>query len=182
MKIRSAAPSDKRPRARSNRKLTAAPHLVSWSDPDGDFAEAQADVCSEVIRNLLVGERDHRLYLLKPEQIDYIQANGNYVRFSAAGTDYIKRDTIKRLSMALAGRGFVRIERSLLINMAAVLYVQRVGRGVFAFTLSSGGCIRSGARYRAHILSALPLARASHHSWRSTRRPIRRGALSGLDG
>jgi LytTr DNA-binding domain len=107
---------------------------------------------------LLLGERDRRLYVLRPEKIDYVEADGNYVKFHIVGLEYIARDSVKRLASALVHMDFVRIERSLLLNLRAISYVQRIGRGTYAFTLVSGACLRSGATYREHILRALPLA------------------------
>jgi DNA-binding LytR/AlgR family response regulator len=83
------------------------------------------------------------------------------VQFHVGASEYISRDSVKRLSSALAGCGFVRIGRSLLINISAIVYAQRVGRGTFAFTLWSGSCLRSGSSYRKLILRVLPLPRES---------------------
>jgi DNA-binding LytR/AlgR family response regulator len=110
---------------------------------------------------LLIGEREHRLYPLDPEKIDYIESDGNYVSIRSGNTTYISRDSIKRLSGELAHLGFIRIERSLLVNIRAVLYAEATGRGRFAFTLSSGACLQSSASYRDAILRALPLASSS---------------------
>jgi DNA-binding LytR/AlgR family response regulator len=107
---------------------------------------------------LLIGERERRLYPLDPKQVDYIESDGNYVSIRSGNAAYISRDTIKRLAVELAHFGFVRIERSLLVNIRAVLYAQAVGRGRFAFTLSSGACLQSSSSYRDAILQALPLA------------------------
>ena len=75
--------------------------------------------------------------------------------------EYISRDSIKRLSTELAELGFVRIERSLLLNTRAVLYAEMAGHGAFAFTLTSGACLHSSATYRDVILRVLPLAALS---------------------
>jgi two-component system LytT family response regulator len=107
---------------------------------------------------ILVGEREHRWYIFEPERVEYIESHGNYVKIHAGNAEYISRNSIKMLGDDLKGRGFVRIERSLLINMRAILYAQRAGRGTFAFTLTSGTCLRSGATYRHQILRVLPLA------------------------
>jgi two-component system, LytTR family, response regulator len=107
---------------------------------------------------LLVGEREHRLYVLKAERIDYVESQGNYVKFHSGGIEYISRDSVKRLSIALDGSGFIRIERSLMINIRAIQYVERAGRGKYAFTLLSGLVLHSGASYRHEILRVLPLA------------------------
>jgi DNA-binding LytR/AlgR family response regulator len=112
----------------------------------------------------LVGEREHRLYVLKPERIDYIEAEGNYVKFHSGAIEYISRNTMKRLSELLDG-DFVRIERSLLVNILAIVYAQRVGRRAYAFVLASGLCLRSSPKYRAEILRAIPLSSVSGTQW-----------------
>lgn len=105
---------------------------------------------------LLVGERQHRLYPLDIEKIDYIEADGNYVTIRVGGAEYISRDSIKRLSADLAAFGFVRIDRSILLNIRAVQFAEPVGHGTLAFTLSSGTCLHSSKTYRDAILSILP--------------------------
>ena len=106
---------------------------------------------------LLVGEREHRLYVLSPRNVEYIQAQGNYVKLHASGADYISRDSIKHLENSLAEQGFLRIERSLIVNVRAITYAQRAGQGTYIFTLHSGDSLRSGARYRRGILRVIPL-------------------------
>jgi DNA-binding LytR/AlgR family response regulator len=104
-----------------------------------------------------VGERQRRLYPLDPKSIDYIEADGNYVTLRAGKVEYLRRDSIKRLSTQLADLGFIRIERSLLVNAAAVLYAEVAGHGTFALTLNSGACLHSSAAYRDSILRIIPL-------------------------
>jgi len=110
--------------------------------------------------SFLVGEREHRLYPLETFEIDYVEAAGNYVTYHRAGVGYIARESIKRLELALAPAGFVRIERSLLLNIRAIAYAQPAGRGSFVFTLTSGASLHSGQAYREMILAALPLRRS----------------------
>jgi two-component system LytT family response regulator len=105
----------------------------------------------------LVGERLRRLYPLDPRSIDYIEADGNYVTLRAGKEEYLSRDSIKRLAVQLAELGFVRIERSLLVNATAVAYAEVARHGTFALTLSSGVCLRSSAAYRDSILRIIPL-------------------------
>jgi two-component system, LytTR family, response regulator len=105
----------------------------------------------------LVGERQRRLYPLDPKSIDYIESDGNYVTLRAGKLEYLRRDSIKRLSMQLAELGFIRVERSLLVNAAAVSYAEVAGHGTFALTLSSGVCVHSSAAYRDAILRVLAL-------------------------
>ena len=107
----------------------------------------------------LVGEREHRLYPLKPDQIDYVRSSGNYVQYYAGGSEYIARESITRLDGALRPHGFIRIERSILLNLRAIAYAEPSGRGVFAFTLTSRECLYSTPTYRESILEVLPFRR-----------------------
>ncbi|MEO9054963.1 MAG: response regulator transcription factor [Steroidobacteraceae bacterium] len=126
----------------------------------GENAEAQ--ITRLVLRllarrpKLLVGERHHRLYPLDIEKIDYIEADGNYVTIRAGDAEYISRDSIKRLSTELADFGFVRIDRSILLNIRAVQFAEPVGHGILAFTLTSGACLHSSKTYRETISRILP--------------------------
>jgi DNA-binding LytR/AlgR family response regulator len=110
---------------------------------------------------LIIGEREHRFYPLNAETIEYVESDGNYVTIRTRDSRYISRDTIKRLAAELAHLGFVRIERSLLVNIRAVLHLESVGRGAFAFTLTSGDCLHSSPAYRDAILRVLPMRRSS---------------------
>jgi DNA-binding LytR/AlgR family response regulator len=111
----------------------------------------------------LVGEHRHRLYPLELSKIDYIESDGNYVTIRSGGAGYLSRDSLKRLSVALADHGFVRIERSLLVNIGAVSYVELAGRGSYAFTLACGACLHSGVTFRDGILRVLPLSQRVGH-------------------
>ena len=138
-------------------KARAAPYAAG---PRRGRAPAKRDALTDANRPfLLVGERERRLYPLDPAQIDFIRSAGNYVTYHVGSLEYIARESIKRLGIALAPAGFVRIERSLLLNIRAIAYAEPGGRGSFAFTLLSGVRLRSGHVYRNSILAALPLRR-----------------------
>jgi two-component system, LytTR family, response regulator len=145
------------------RSPRASVRIVPRLAPLHDF---QAPPPSENKLRFLVGERQHRLYPLEVEKIDYIEAHGNYVTIRSGTCDYIRRDSIKRLAAYLADRGFMRIERSLLLNVRAVAYAQVANHGTFAFTLASGACIQSSSTYRDVILNVLPLVPLSRRKER----------------
>ena len=105
---------------------------------------------------LLIGERLHRLYPLDIERIDYIEADGNYVTIRVGDHEYISRNSIKRLAAELAEFDFVRIDRSILLNIRAVHFAEPIGHGMLSFTLTSGACLHSSRNYREDILRVLP--------------------------
>jgi two-component system LytT family response regulator len=103
----------------------------------------------------LIGEKGRRLHFLGCEQIDYIEANGNYVNIHVGNDQYIARNTMKHLSGILLPHGFVRIDRSLLVNFKRIAYAERRGHGEFTFTLANGKQLISTRPHRPEILEAL---------------------------
>jgi two-component system LytT family response regulator len=104
---------------------------------------------------LLVGERSRAMYVLRMEDIDYVQSHGNYVKLHVGPEEYLSRDSIKRLAEVMAAQGFVRVERSLLVNLRVVHQARRTRRGSYTLILASGSQLRSGAGYRDRLLRGL---------------------------
>ena len=135
------------------RKLATRPPVSSYSS-----APLHSELeCDRPF--VLVAERERRLYPVEPRCIDYVESAGNYVKFHVDKCEYIARESMKRLEVILGLTGFVRIERTLLVNIRAISFVETVGHGAFAFTLKNGARLHSGPVYRETILRALPLRR-----------------------
>ena len=121
---------------------TKVPLITSWcrwlqSDSTGRWCALgvgsnHAFTSLVPVPRFVVGERQRKLYPLDPKSIDYIEADGNYVTLRAGKVEYLRRDSIKGLSMQLGRFGFIRIGRSLLVNAAAVSYAEVAGHGAFA--------------------------------------------------
>jgi two-component system, LytTR family, response regulator len=86
----------------------------------------------------LMAENSHKLYFLAVEDIDYIEACGNYVLIHLGDQKYVRRDTIKRLALELRYVNFEWIRRSMLINLSRVAFAEKLEHGALAFTLASG--------------------------------------------
>jgi DNA-binding LytR/AlgR family response regulator len=96
----------------------------------------------------LIAERSHRLYFLPVCDVDYIEAYGNYVRIHVGEYEYVRRDTLARLTRELRFVGFQRVHRSTLLNFRRVAFAERLGDGALAFTLTSGARLASRTRFR----------------------------------
>jgi two-component system LytT family response regulator len=116
----------------------------------------------------LVGERSGKIYFFAPIEIDYIEADSNYVRIHVGSERYINRDSLRRLSALLKDIGFVRISRAVLLNLQRVSFAQREGPGVLAFVLESGARVVSSTGFRLESGAQLRIART-----RGTRRNTR---------
>ena len=109
---------------------------------------------------LLIAERSNRLYFLDVADVDYIEAQGNYVHIHAGGQEYLRRDTLKRLAAELRGLGFEWVHRSILLNLRRVAFAERFGEGALAFTLSSGARLLSRTRFKLSSTSTVPAGRS----------------------
>lgn len=96
----------------------------------------------------LIAERSHRLYFIPACDVDYIEAYGNYVRIHVGELEYVRRDTLARLTRELRFIGFQRIHRSTLLNFRRVAFAERLADGALAFTLIRGARLASRTRFR----------------------------------
>jgi two-component system, LytTR family, response regulator len=128
----------------------------------GTRTEACSPAASALgIGDRLVGERTGRFYFLAPGDVDYIAADSNYMYLQIGNDRYINRDSLKRLAPLLQPLGFIRISRSILLNLRRVAYAEREGRGVLAFTLNSGVRLVSSSGYKIAAGANLRVGRRS---------------------
>ena len=109
--------------------------------------EPSDDICR--CRGLrLTAERAHRVYFVPVADVDYIEAAGNYVCIRVRESEYLRRDTLARLTRELRFAGFQRIHRTILMNFRHVEFAERAVDGAFVFTLTSGARLTSHTRFR----------------------------------
>jgi two-component system LytT family response regulator len=79
-----------------------------------------------------------RIVFLKPEEIDHVEAAGNYVVLHTGKERHIVRETTAAMEARLAPAGFMRLSRSVIVNLAQVREVQPLGPGQYSVLLKSG--------------------------------------------
>ena len=89
------------------------------------------------IRRLAVRNNGHVLFLA-PEEIEWIEAAGNYVRLNAGGESHLLRETMSGVESKLPRDGFLRIHRSAIVNLEAVRELEPSPHGDFVVVLRSG--------------------------------------------
>src|SRR4029079_14495518 len=89
------------------------------------------------IRRLAVRNNGHVLFLA-PEEIEWIEAAGNYVRLNAGGESHLLRETMSGVESKLPRERFLRIHRSALVNLEAVRELLPGPTGDFVVALKSG--------------------------------------------
>lgn len=116
------------------------------------LAQSGAPAHSTPLERVVVKEAN-RIFFVRTDEIDWIEAAGNYVRLHAAKQVHVIRRTLDALERRLGGR-FVRIRRSMLVNAGAITALQPYGKGAYMIVLRSGQRLVS-SRYYLRQLKAL---------------------------
>jgi two-component system LytT family response regulator len=107
----------------------------------------------------LVAKCGDRLMFVPFDELEYIRASGNYVRLHFGGRTCDVRETITAMEAQLPPQRFVRIHRSYLVNLQAVLEIYPCGGGEYLLSLRSGRQLPVGPNYPHCIREALHQAR-----------------------
>jgi two-component system LytT family response regulator len=79
-----------------------------------------------------------RILFLKPEEIDHIEACGNYVVLHVGKEKHIVRETMNAMEARLGNAGFMRINRSVILNLSRIKELQPMAAGEYVVILKTG--------------------------------------------
>jgi two-component system LytT family response regulator len=100
---------------------------------------------------ILVRSGDRHL-LLKTDDIQWIEAEDNYVRLHVEGTSYLVRQTMGRILERLDPDRFKRIHRSSIVNLDCVKELRPWFHGDYMVLLSDGTKLTMPRTYRDQIV------------------------------
>lgn len=79
----------------------------------------------------LMAKSGDRVVFIKAEQMDWIESAGNYVIVHAGTERHIIRETMATLESELPPKDFVRLNRSLIVNVKAIVELKSQGAGEY---------------------------------------------------
>lgn len=88
---------------------------------------------------------------VRPDDIIWIDAQGNYARLHLHNGSVLIRETMSKLEAMLDMRKFARIHRSVIVGVAHVVRIQSRSHGEYLVSLSDGSEIASSRSYTAAI-------------------------------
>lgn len=91
------------------------------------------------------------ILFLKPDEIDWIEAEGDYVKFHAGSRGYLMRETMTQLEARLDPQQFVRIHRSAIVNLDRLQKLSPSFAGEYAVILRDGTKLKLSRGYHARI-------------------------------
>lgn len=99
------------------------------------------------------------IIFLRPDEIDWIEAEGDYMKFHTGGKSLLMRETMARLEARLDGRRFVRIHRSVIVNIDRIRKLAPSFAGDHTVVLRDGTTLRLSRSYHDRLSDLL---RQSH--------------------
>jgi len=92
---------------------------------------------------------DGRVILVDVDEVDRLEAAGNYVEVHSGARRHLVRETMASLEARLDPARFVRVSRSSIVNAARVRELQPMFNGDFVVVLRDGTKVAGSRRYRA---------------------------------
>lgn len=88
-------------------------------------------------------------------EIDWVDAAGDYMCLHVGGKTHIMRSTMKELLAKLPDKDFVRVHRSTIVNIQRVTSVSSLSKGEFRLQLGTETSLKVSRNYRKSIASLL---------------------------
>ena len=99
----------------------------------------------------LVVPSGHRSIFIRTEQIDWIEAERNYVRIHVSGKSYLLRENVSRIATSLDPAVFCQIHRSTIVNIDRIQAVESLSNAEYLIVLHDGTKLSSGRKYRSNL-------------------------------
>ncbi len=103
----------------------------------------------------LVVKSGGRVFFLRTDEIDWIEAAGNYVRLHLGEESHLFRETMNGMESRLDTRRFVRIHRSRIVNTERIKELQPWFNGEYVVILRNGTRLTLSRGYREKLQEQL---------------------------
>lgn len=117
---------------------------------------SEARTGSKTERRLVI-KTGGRVVFVEMHEIDWVEAAGNYVELKTSSGCYLLREGIGHLSARLDPEQFVRIHRSIIVNVRKIKELQTCNRGEYIVVLRDGKQLSCSRGFRArlqHLIAA----------------------------
>jgi two-component system, LytTR family, response regulator len=103
----------------------------------------------------LVVKSGGRLFFLRADEIDWIEAAGNYVRLHVGAEGHLLRETMNSIESRLNPETFFRIHRSHIVNIERIKELQPWFNGEYVVILRNGARLTLSRGYREKLQDKL---------------------------
>jgi len=121
-------------------------------------SERKGSIQEEHYLTRLMIKASNRMVLLKVEDIDFIEADGNYAKLHVGRKAHLLREKMHDLEGRLDPAKFVRIHRSVIVNLDRIKEMQPHFNGDYIVVLEDGRQLRLSRTRREHLESKLNIS------------------------
>ena len=135
------------------RRALAAPPAAAGSAAPTDLQAKLTELLNEVrprggLPDRISIKSAGRIVLVRPEEIDWIEAADNYVSLHVGKATHLLRETMGAMEARLDTTRFLRISRSMIVNKERVKELHPLFHGDFTLVLHDGTKLNSSRNYR----------------------------------
>ena len=139
-------------RERFRQALTRARQQLDRANGNGEIERRLAAIVNDLRpakarTDRFVVKSGGRIFFVRTDEIDWIDAAGNYVRLHVKGDSYLFRETMTAMEARLDHTRFVRIHRSHIVNSERIKELQP-DNGDYTVILRSGAKLPLSRGYR----------------------------------
>jgi hypothetical protein len=118
------------------------------------IAEGETQIGVQRTERLLV-KKLGKEFLLRCDQIEWVEAAGNYMNLHSGGRIYPIRETMSGMEQRLDPDTFVRVHRSFMVNLDKIEAMTPLDSGDSTIQMTGGATIRLSRRYRDQLRKLL---------------------------
>ncbi|MDX1478183.1 MAG: LytTR family DNA-binding domain-containing protein [Saprospiraceae bacterium] len=96
-----------------------------------------------------------RIYFIKEEEIQYIVAAGYYIEIHANGKKHLLRQSLTSISERFNERKFIRIHRSVIINISYLKEINKLGANDFSVKMADDATFRISKSYKGNVFQKI---------------------------
>ncbi len=115
------------------------------------------DALSNRSPQLIPVKMSGRIYFLHPDNIEFIEAAGYYIEVFAHGKKHLIRQSLTQLDALLDSSKFVRIHRSVMINLNYLKEIIRDGANDFSVRMQNEAVFRISRSYKPDVFGKVGL-------------------------
>ena len=131
--------------------------LLAYFQTSGEAPAAASGWDSGATDRILL-KSGGEIFFLKADEIDWVEAEGDYMKFHTGGRTHLLRETMARLEARLDAKKFIRIHRSTMVNIDRVKKLSPSFAGEYAVILADGTKLKLSRGYYDRLQQLLKSA------------------------
>ena len=103
----------------------------------------------------LIVKSGGRVFFVRTEDIDWVEASGNYVKVHAKGEAHLIRESMKNMETKLDAKTFVRIHRSAIVNIDRIKELEPWFHGEYVVIMRDGTRLTASRVFSERLSTAI---------------------------